>query len=141
MAKATKTAPARAPRKDAKAVARRPGRPTKYDPSMCARVVELGHEGASKAEISAELGISRDTFNQWEKDHPEFSDASKASTAAAQAWWERRGRIATFGGYEGFNATAFIFTMKNRFPADWRDKQEVEHSGLTVNVVRFGGAE
>jgi hypothetical protein len=28
-----------------------------------------------------------------------------------------------------FNATAFIFQMKNRFPKDYRDKHDVEDEG------------
>jgi hypothetical protein len=68
--------------------------------------------------------------------------AVNEAVALAQAWWESRGRKAVFGGYEGFNATAFIFTMKNRFPADWRDKQDIEHSGpngsaLVVHIKKF----
>ena len=45
------------------------------------------------------------------------------------------GRKASFGNLEGFNATAWIFNMKNRFgkmddfDERWSDKQEVEHSG------------
>jgi hypothetical protein len=26
----------------------------------------------------------------------------------------------------GFNATSYIFNMKNRFPSDWRDRQDVD---------------
>ena len=50
----------------------------------------------------------------------------------SQGWWEMKGRQATVGEVEGFNATSFIFNMKNRFKEDWRDKQEVD------NTHKFG---
>lgn len=103
-------------------------RPSDYDPAYCETVVELGKTGASKAEMAAEIGCARSTFALWEGVHPEFSEAVKDAVSWSQAWWEKQGRIATFGGTEGFNATAFIFNMKNRFPSDWKDKQEVDQN-------------
>lgn len=37
------------------------------------------------------------------------------------------------------DVTAQIFWLKNRKPREWRDKQEVEHSGGTNNTVDFTG--
>jgi hypothetical protein len=105
------------------------GRPTKYKREMCATVIECGKEGMGKAEMACELGIHHSTFAAWQEKHPEFSEAVKEALLNSQAWWERNGRVATFGGVEGFNATSYIFQMKNRFPLDWRDKREHEHAG------------
>lgn len=102
------------------------GRPSTYDPAFCQQVIDLGKEGASKAEMALALECARSTFDLWEKSHPEFSEAVKDAVAAAQGWWESQGRKATFGASPGFNATSFIFNMKNRFPAEWRDKVEQE---------------
>lgn len=104
------------------------GRPTKYKPEFCETVVSIGKEGGSKAEMACAIGVMRNTMGDWEKDHPEFSNAVKLAVEESQAWWEKKGRSATFGGYEGFNASAFIFQMKNRFRDDYRDKVEVAHS-------------
>lgn len=112
----------------------RAGRPTTYDPAYCEKVVELGMQGASKHEMAAELGCGWTTFHRWQDAHEEFRDAVKEAERFSQAWWERKGRVATFGEVPGFNATSFIFNMKNRFPDDWRDKQEQEHTGKLVNV-------
>ena len=115
------------------------GRPTKYTDEFCDKVIELGREGASKHEMAWALGIHYDTFNEWQKEKPEFSDAVKRSTVIAQGWWEHKGRMATIGGIEGFNATAFIFNMKNRFKNDWKDKHEVDNTSsdgsMTPTVV------
>lgn len=115
------------------------GRPSKYNPDFCEQVVKLGAEGMGVCEMATELGISWDSFNTYREEHPEFSGAVKEALRQSQAWWEGKGRQATFGGCDGFNATSYIFQMKNRFKDDWRDKQETEHSGgVTVQIVRLG---
>lgn len=105
------------------------GRPTDYDPAYCDKVIELGREGASKAEMAHALGCTRKTMDAWAEVHPEFLYSVKTAIEAAQGWWESEGRKATFGGSPGFNATSFIFNMKNRFSADWRDKHDHELTG------------
>lgn len=107
------------------------GRPSKYDPAICNVLDGMGHGGEGMAEAIVACGISRDTFYRWQDEHQEFSDAVKAMRGRSQSWWEQQGRIATFGGTEGFNATSYIFNMKNRFPDEWRDKKEVE-GNLTI---------
>jgi transposase len=105
------------------------GRPTKYDPAMCDTVIQCGRDGKTLVGMADELDINRETLNEWMKIHPEFSDAVKEGLRKSQAWWEDQGRIATFGGVDGFNATSYIFQMKNRFRADWNDTLKSEHSG------------
>lgn len=115
------------------------GRPSKYDPAFCDRVIELGREGASFAEMALELDIAYSTFDVWKNDNAEFSEAVKKAERLSQGWWEREGRKATFGGIDGFNATSFIFNMKNRFKQDWRDKTEVEHDITAEAAVALAG--
>lgn len=116
------------------------GRPSKYDPSFCDRVLELAREGASKAEMALDIGIAYSTFDVWQNDNEEFSEAVKAAEKISQGWWEKQGRIATFGGIQNFNATSFIFNMKNRFKEDWRDKVEQENSG-TMRLIPVSGTD
>jgi len=105
------------------------GRPTKYEPKMCEVVIECGKQGMSKCEMALELDIAYDTFDRWQNEITEFSEAVKEAMRYSQAWWERNGRMATFGAIDGFNATSYIFNMKNRFRADWNDTVKNEHSG------------
>lgn len=111
---------------------KRIGRPSKYDPAMCETVIELGKVGASRAEIALELDIHIDTFIEWQKQHPAFSEAVKRAMQLAQGWWEKQGRLSTFAGKD-FNATSYIFQMKNRFRDDWADRQVNEQTG-TIKV-------
>jgi len=108
---------------------RKVGRPTKYTPEMCDTVIECGKRGMGKCEMAVELDIAYDTFDRWQNENKEFSDAVKAAMRQCQAWWERKGREATFGEVDNFNATSYIFQMKNRFRADWNDTVKNEHTG------------
>lgn len=114
------------------------GRPSKYNPAFCERVIELGKEGMGKCEMAAKLGVHYQTFEDWQSVHPEFSISVKEALRYSQAWWEEQGRKATFGGTPGFNATSFIFNMKNRFKDDWRDKVENEITGPDSGPVQIG---
>lgn len=103
------------------------GRPSKYDPEMCARVLGLGAQGKSKAQMAAALGVAGSTFRVWVNEHDEFRRAVEDAAEAAQAWWEDLGQTMAESG-EG-SASAFIFQMKNRFSRDYRDAQDHNHGG------------
>lgn len=111
-------------------------RPTKYDPALCETVLSVGESGGTLAAMAEACDIHRETLNEWLKIHPEFSDAVKRGLQKAQVLWEEKGMKGAFGELDGFNATGFIFNMKNRFKDDWRDKVETEHSGnLAITKV------
>jgi len=106
-------------------VKRSVGRPTKYDPAMCEKVVECGREGMSKAEIAAELDVTRDTMNEWTKLHPSFLDAVHRAQDLSLAWWEKQSRTGLDKG-SAFNAPLWGKAMSGRFPAEpYRDRAEV----------------
>jgi hypothetical protein len=116
---------------------RKVGRPSKYDPSFCDLVIELGAQGKSKTQIAANLGIDRDTLAEWAKTHVEFSGAVKRAQQLAQAWWEDLGQMNMTR--KGFNQVAFIFQMKNRFHDDYKDKHEISGDPdrpLVTRIVR-----
>lgn len=122
------------------------GRPTKYDPAFCDTVMATGEGGGSLAEMAEACDVDRETINNWMAREEEFSRAVKRGLQKAQVWWERQGRSATFGDTDGFNATSYIFNMKNRFKDDWRDKVETEHSGgvkltHTTDMTRLSNDE
>lgn len=111
------------------------GRPSKYDPLMCERVIELMSEGASKVEVAADLKIARDTLTDWTHKNKEFSAAIKIGEELSEAWWmgiARENLIERFQGSK-LNATLWYMNMKNRF--GWKDKQEIEHSGDKENPI------
>lgn len=101
------------------------GRPSKYDPSYCDKIVEFMGLGYSKTAFAGDIGVSRDTVLEWSKEHPEFSGAVKRAEAARTRALE----LTLIAGETGPKVTAHIFALKNASPEEWRDKQEIEHSG------------
>jgi len=115
------------------------GRPTKYDPDFCNMVVQLGREGASRAELAYEMGVSFQTMRTWEDTHPEFLEATTHARELAEGWWAAQGRKGIWS--REFNAPAYRLQVMNRFPGSWRDKQDHEVTGaagapLAVTVTR-----
>jgi hypothetical protein len=113
------------------------GRPSKYDPAFCELVIKCGEEGDTLAAMAEACDVDRSTLNDWVEQHEEFSRAVSRGLQKAQAWWEKQGRKATFGGTDGFNATSFIFNMKNRFKEDWRDKVDLAHGNPDGTAITF----
>jgi|SRR5699024_741047 len=114
---------------------RKGGRPTKYDPAMCERVVELMRDGASKVEVCAELGIAFHTFLAYQERHPAFADAVAYGQLLSQAWWEKHGRLGAIGQIP-INPATWIFNMTNRFRDDWKQRHDHTHNGhLTLEEL------
>lgn len=102
------------------------GRPSLYDPAYCDQVMEWGAQGKSKAWMCANLGIARQTLENWAEAHPEFLDAITRAMLMSQAWWEDQGQSYMLMGHQSgtFNASVWSRSMAARFPADWREKSE-----------------
>lgn len=128
------------------------GRPSSYSDTYPKQAEKLCLLGATDQEIADFFEVSIRTLYQWKSVHPEFSQALKAGKEEAD---ERvvRSLFQRAIGYEqdevkifmpagakepvyapyrakiAPDVTAGIFWLKNRRPAEWRDKREVEHSG------------
>ena len=109
------------------------GRPTKYDPKYCEEVLRMGAQGYSVVEMAAEIGVKRDTLEtNWPDKHPEFLEAFTQAMQLSQSWWEKQGRIALFA--DKFQNALWARSMAARFPKDWRESKNVDHSGQ-VGIV------
>ncbi len=113
----------------AKAEPKKTGRPSKYRAEYCAELQSHMEKGYSFESFAGAISVDRDTLYEWVKTRPEFSDAKKVGIEKGRLFWERISILAVAGKVPGFNATAWIFTMKNRF--EWKDRQEV--SGETTH--------
>ena len=114
------------------------GRPTDYKPEYCDAVIEHMKEGASLTSFAASINVSRSTITEWVNVHPEFSASVKAGKAHCAAWWEKVSRTNALEG--GGNATLCIFGLKNMAPDEWREKQEIEHSG-SIDINKMSDEE
>ena len=111
------------------------GRPTDYTPDLGQRILDIMKEGLSLAAAAGECGIHRQRVYEWKDRHPEFAEMVNTGMVARQAVLERRLLSAEAGPI----VTSTIFALKNAAAADWRDKQEIEHSGGTNNTVSLAG--
>ena len=137
-------------------------RPTKYKPEYAAQAKKLCALGATDAQLADFFEVNISTITLWKVVHEEFSASVKIPKAEADEKVEqslyRRAMgyehdevdIKVVGGeivqtpirrYYPPDSTAMIFWLKNRQPKDWRDKQDVEHSGdliVKINKLSHG---
>lgn len=120
------------------AEARGRGRPTDYRLEFCDRVIELGKQGLSVAEMAADVGVAKFTLLRWEAAHEEFRDAMAIARTLAQAWWEEKGRSHIVNEPNGpsLNSSLYSRSMAARFPDDWRENSRIEHAGDKDNPLQ-----
>ena len=109
------------------------GRPTLFKEEYCQKLIDHMAEGLSYESFAGLLGVGRSTLYDWEKSHPQFSDSKKIGKDKMALFFERLGIDAMTGKIEGFNASTYIFTIKNKL--GWRDKQEIENNTrIEINI-------
>jgi len=121
-------------KKAPKKVKSKGGRPTKYKKKYCRELIEHMEEGFSYTTFAAKIEVNLDSLYEWEKVNPEFSEAKKKAFRKCQMFWEEMGINGALGKLFGFNASSWIFNMKNRFK--WTDRQEVKVDTPTPIVIR-----
>jgi hypothetical protein len=135
------------------------GRPTKYDPDYHPEhAYKLGLLSHTDEEIAAFFEISTDTYYEWKRRHPEFSEAvSRAKIPAdadvavsfhkrATGYDIKTEKIFCFQG-EVIRAEttthippdpgAALNWLKNRQPDKWRDKKQLEVEDQDGQPVAF----
>ncbi len=63
------------------------GRPTKYSETDILLVTSLGNAGCNKSTFCKVRGISRSTFFEWQKAHPEFKEAVETAMEGHEAYY------------------------------------------------------
>ena len=126
------------------------GRPTDYKPEYAEQAIKLCELGATDNDLADFFEVDTRTINRWKHSQPEFSQSLKTGKEAAD---ERVARSLyhkavgyTFDSEKVFqfqgeivradtrehvppDTTAGIFWLKNRRPAEWRDRIVNEHTG------------
>jgi len=137
------------------------GRPSSFLPEYIEQAKKQCEEGATDQELADFFDVSVRTLYRWKNTYPEFCQALKASKAPADDRVERSLYERAIG-YERDevdirvvngeiiqtpirkfyppDTTAAIFWLKNRKPADWRDKTEVEQK-ITVSKTDLSDDE
>ena len=137
-------------------------RPTTYKDWVTedglAKIAGWARDGLVNDQIAQQIGIHPSTLYDWQNKYPEIAEALKQGKEVVDRQvenallkralgyeYEEVKMIATESGGKRVektrkqvlpDVTAQIFWLKNRKPKEWRDRQEVEHSGdLGVVIV------
>lgn len=116
-------------------------------------------DGLTNEQIAFNMGVARQTLNDWSKRFPVISDTLKRGKEVV----DRKVENALYKNAIGYrydeitkelsdsgelvvtkvvtkevkpDTTAQIFWLKNRKPEMWRDRQQVEHSGETTHHIK-----
>lgn len=133
---------------------------SKYETHVLPRLVEIegwARDGLTDEQIAKNLGISIQSFYTYKEKHIEFLEFLKRGKEVVDREVENALLKSAIGyEYEEVtrelvngemvetkrvtkqvqpNTTAQIFWLKNRKPAEWRDKRDVEVSGEVTNKV------
>lgn len=124
------------------------GRPTKYKPEYAKQAsVACSVLGATDKDLADLFDVSQSTIDNWKIEHPEFLGSIKKGkeildSQVEHSLYQRAMGYETYEDKTVYNngeshivrvvkqhppdTTACIFWLKNRRPAQWRDKQEIE---------------
>lgn len=142
------------------------GRPSLYSEELAVQAKKLASLGATDAEVADFFGVDVRTIYRWKHEHDDFCQALKIGKEDADARVERSLYQKAIG-YEqeavkifmpagadkpvyadyiekvAPDTTAAIFWLKNRKPAEWRDKTVTEHEGEVKlsPVINFNGSK
>lgn len=134
----------------------KPGRPSKFRPEFVRQAKLIAKLGATDTDMAAIFGVNRSTILDWQERHPEFAKALQIGKKEADAAVEKslyrkatgysydavkifqhEGMIVTHDYVEHCppDTTACIFWLKNRKPAEWRDRIENNVNGNVTLVM------
>jgi hypothetical protein len=115
------------------------GRPTKYKEEYCEMLVKHMAEGFSFMSFAAVIDVNSDTLYEWAKPEvqPNFSDAKIIAFSKNRLFWERVGIDGALGRIQNFNATAYVWNTKNRFPKEWNDRREKSDDTNRIHTVKI----
>lgn len=115
------------------------GRPTKYDPSYCERVIQLGADGNSKEAIAVELGITWKTLNNWADEHPAFLLALEEAKNREMVWFEKlaKSHMIESPGGNRLNTALWGRSVAARFPNKYRENNKLEVTGRNDGPIQI----
>jgi hypothetical protein len=126
------------------------GAPTLYKPEYPEQIRKLCLLGATNVELADFFGVANSTYEKWVRRYPEVREAMRlgkmlANATVAESLYKRatgyshpevdirvvKGEIVKTEIVKHYapDTTACIFFLKNRDKANWRDRQEIDHSG------------
>jgi transposase len=97
---------------------------SKYDPKMCDTIIAMGLEGASQKMMWSQLGISKNTADNWTKKYPEFAEALGVALVHAQSYWETQ--LLANVENKNFNSRLVEIALRGQFQQDYRETRDTK---------------
>ena len=139
------------------------GRPSAYREEFAPQAAKLCQLGATDDELADFFEVHRATIYRWKHEHADFCDAVKSGKEVADERVQRslyqkatgydvteeqavkvkveqhkeEVEVVEVRKHVAADTTAAIFWLKNRRPKEWRDKQDVEHSGSVTTAIEW----
>jgi hypothetical protein len=102
-------------------------RKTDYKTEYDDMIIEHMEQGFSFESFAGVVGCCLQTLYNWAERNPSFLESKKIGFEKSRHFWEKVAIGQSNGSCNG-NPTMAIFNLKNRFPKQWRDKQEFDMS-------------
>jgi len=135
------------------------GKKSEYNPRFASVAAKMCAMGATDADLAEAFGFSVQTINNWKSTHQDFALALKRKNTADEkverSLFERATGYALpdthISNFQGAitatplikhyppDTTACIFWLKNRRPAEWRDKSDVKLNHPAEIRIVIGG--
>jgi hypothetical protein len=136
------------------------GRNSSFRKEYCEQAEKLCLLGATDADLADFFGVSYVTINAWKQKYPKFLKSLKTGKDEADTRVERslyhraigyehpEVHVSNFQGAITLtpmikryppDTVAAIFWLKNRKKAEWRDRQEVEHTVPAEIIEKLWG--
>ena len=110
------------------------GRPSKYKPEYCEKIIEIAKTGAGMVDWALACDVDRTTLYDWAASHEDFSTALTRAKLIEQQWWENAGRTGMF--MDKFNAVVWRTSMQARFRDDYTERKVTEVTGADGGAIK-----
>ena len=95
------------------------GRPSKYTPEIVATICDLIRSGNFKNYVAEQVGICRDTFNEWERRYPKFSDLVKSAEGERKETLLQRIQSASTAPAGSVDWKAAAWILERMYPGEF----------------------
>lgn len=112
------------------------GRPSKYTPEILLKTKELIELGLNYQDVCDSIGITRETFSQWQKKYSDFSDTVRVANAKVKEIALKSLRV---GEMKDWKAAAW--RLERRWPDEYKEKKEVEVTKPSLVMDMFDDDE
>jgi hypothetical protein len=111
---------------------------TQYNAKYPALFIEHCKQGKTTVEFCAEMGICRDTFDEWSSRYPDMGHAKKMGKLAAEAWYleQARNNLVSYEDSAQLDTTLYKFIVGGRFghTSKRRPKFEIDVTQLVESL-------